>query len=296
MTGKMSREIQEQPTVMRRMLDEGWPEILSAARDLRSAGLRSIMICARGTSDNAAVYAEYLFEVLLGVPTALASPSTFTLYESRMKLEDVLVIGISQSGESKDVLETIRRSGELGAGTLSVTNDDASSMADAADRHFFLRAGEESSVAATKTYTAELLVLYLFAAALRGEERPDDEVLRLPELAREVLEVEWRGTGRHQHVEHLVTTSRSYNLATARESALKLMETCYVAAQPLSAADLRHGPMAMIGQGLPVITIVPPGKARSAMRETVEALAERGAETIVVGDEEDLIRRPPAGT
>jgi glucosamine--fructose-6-phosphate aminotransferase (isomerizing) len=112
---KMSAEIREQPEVLERILDEGWGEILSATRVLRHSDLRSVMIAARGTSDNAALYAKYLLEVLLGVPAALASPSTFTLYESKMNLEGVLVVGISQSGESQDVLETIRRSGELGA-------------------------------------------------------------------------------------------------------------------------------------------------------------------------------------
>src|SRR5215203_714876 len=147
----MQEEIREQPEVLGRILDEGWAEIRSAAHALRGGRLRFVMVVARGTSDNAALYAKYLFEVILGIPTALASPSTFTLYESEMKLDDLLVIGISQSGESKDVLETVRRSGELGASTLSVTNDEGSSMAAAAEFHFSLRAGEEKSVAATKS-------------------------------------------------------------------------------------------------------------------------------------------------
>src|ERR671912_377977 len=163
---KMLKEIREQPEVLGRVLDEGWGEVSAAARELRSRGFRSAMLAARGTSDNAALYAKYLFEVILGIPTALASPSTFTLYESEMNLEDVLVIGISQSGESKDVLEVVRRSRQLGAITLSVTNDEGSSLAAAADVHLWLRAGNEKSVAATKTYTAELCLLYLLIAAL----------------------------------------------------------------------------------------------------------------------------------
>jgi glucosamine--fructose-6-phosphate aminotransferase (isomerizing) len=218
------------------------------------------MLAARGTSDNAALYAKYLFEVILGVPTALASPSAFTLYESEMKLDDVLVIGISQSGESKDVLETVRRSGELGASTLSVTNEEGSSMAAAAEFHFSLRAGAEESVAATKTYTAELLVLYLLVQALNGGEEPGAEARRLPEAAREVLEASWKGTERYRYADHLVVTSRGYNLASAKEAALKLMETTYVVAEAFSAADLRHGPIAMIGQDFPVIAIVPPAR------------------------------------
>jgi glutamine---fructose-6-phosphate transaminase (isomerizing) len=106
---KIAAEICEQPEVLERILAEGWTEIRSAARTLRECGVRSAIIVARGTSDNAALYAKYFFEVLLGVPTALASPSAFTLYESGMNLEDMLVVGISQSGESQDVLETVRK-------------------------------------------------------------------------------------------------------------------------------------------------------------------------------------------
>jgi glutamine---fructose-6-phosphate transaminase (isomerizing) len=288
---KMLKEIHEQPEVLARVLDEGWTEVLAAARSLRERGFRFAMLAARGTSDNAALYAKYLFEVILGVPTALASPSAFTLYGSEMQLDDVLVIGISQSGESRDVLETVRRSGELGASTLSVTNGEASAMAGAADHHLYLRAGAEESVAATKTYTASLLVLYLLVEALRGEQTPSAGARELPAAAREVLGTGWEGTERYRYADHLVVTSRGYNFATAKEAALKLMETTYVVAEAFSAADLRHGPIAMIGQDFPVIAIVPPGRVREGMHALVETLWERGAEVAVICDDGALARR-----
>jgi glucosamine--fructose-6-phosphate aminotransferase (isomerizing) len=291
---KMSTEIREQPEVLERILDEGWPEARSASRALREGRLRSVMIVARGTSDNAALYAKYLFEVLLGLPTALASPSVFTLYESRMNLEGVLVVGLSQSGESQDVLETVRRSGELGARTLAVTNDEASAMAKAAQHHLLLRAGKEESVAATKTYTAELLVLYLLALALKGEESLGNEVLGLPELSREVLEASWEGTERYRYAKYMVVTSRGYNLATAEEAALKLMETAYVVAQAFSAADLRHGPIAMIGQDFPVVVIAPPGKVQQDLRFLVDGLKDRGAEFVAISDDSSILERASA--
>jgi len=293
-TTKMLKEIGEQPETFGRILDEGWREILDAARALRERNLRFAMLAARGTSDNAALYAKYLFEMILGIPTALASPSAFTLYESNMKLDGVLVMGISQSGESKDVVETVRRSGELGAVTVSVTNDESSSLAAVADHHLFLRAGKEESVAATKTYTAELLVLYMLARALSGAETPGEEILKLPEKARGLLGSGWKGAERYRYADHLVVTSRGYNLPTAQEAALKLMETTHVVAEAFSAADLRHGPMAMIGQDFPVIVIVPPGKARPGMISLVESLAERGAEVAVISDDQDLTHRAPA--
>jgi len=291
---KMFAEIREQPEVLERILDEGWGEILSATRHLRRGDFRSVMIAARGTSDNAALYAKYLFEVLLGVPTALASPSSFTLYESKMNLDGVLVMGISQSGESQDVLETIRRSGELGAYTLTVTNNESSTMAKIGQHHLFLRAGKEESVAATKTYTAELMALYLLVRALKGEERLGHEVQRLPELSRKVLESEWEGTERYRYAQYMVVTSRGYNLATAEEAALKLMETTYVVAQAFSAADLRHGPIAMIGRDFPVLAIAPPGRTQPGMRSLVENLRERGAELVVISDEITMLDKASA--
>lgn len=294
MKTRMIEEIHAQPEVLARILDEGWGEVLDAARSLRERNFRSVMLAARGTSDNAAYYAKYLFEVVFGVPAVLASPSVFTLYESPMKLDSVLVIGISQSGESKDVLETVERSRDLGASTLSITNDGNSSLAGAADHHLPLRAGEERSVAATKTYTAELLLLRLLVEALSGARTPGNETRKLPERASEVLGSEWSGTARYRYAGHLVVTSRGYNLPTAKEAALKLMETSYVVAEAFSAADLRHGPIAMIGQDFPVIAIVPPGKARPGMVSLVESLLERGAEVAVIGEDETLAGRAAA--
>ena len=291
---KMYAEIREQPAVLERILNEGWTEVLAASRALRENSIRSVMIAARGTSDNAALYAKYLFEVLLGVPTALAAPSAFTLYETEMNLDGVLVVGISQSGESKDVLETVRRSGELGASTLTVTNDEGSAMAEVAQHHFLLRAGKEESVAATKTYTAELLMLYLLVSALRGQENLGEAVRRLPELVREVLEAEWKGIERYRYANYMVVTSRGYNLATAEEAALKLMETTYVVAQAFSTADLRHGPIAMIGRDFPVLAIAPPGTAYPGMRSLVDNLRDRGAELLVISSDQTMLDKASA--
>lgn len=294
MSYRMLEEIDQQPEILGRILDEEWGTVVVTVRALRSRGPRCVMLAARGTSDNAALYAKYLFEVLLGLPTALASPSTFTLYNSQLNLKDVLVIGVSQSRESKDVLETVRRSRELGASTLSVTNNEDSSLAKISEMHFYLQAGEEKSVAATKTYTAELLLLYLVVAALGGKKDLSAPVRRLPEQARRILAVGWEGTARYRYAEHLVVVSRGYNLATAKEAALKLMETTHVPAQAFSAADLRHGPMAMIGRDFPVVAIVPPGRARSGMSTLVEILDERGAELVVLSDDGGLARRAAA--
>jgi glutamine---fructose-6-phosphate transaminase (isomerizing) len=167
-------------------------------------------------------------------------------------------------------------------------------MAEAAQHHFFLRAGKEESVAATKTYSAELLVLYLLVCALKGEQSLGDEVRGLPRLVREVLKTEWEGTERYRYAEYMVVTSRGYNLATAEEAALKLMETTYIVAQAFSGADLRHGPIAMIGHDFPVLAIAPPGKAQPGMKSLVGNLRDRGAELVVVSDERTMLDKASA--
>jgi glucosamine--fructose-6-phosphate aminotransferase (isomerizing) len=291
----MYREIHEQPEVLTTILEEEWGAVVDAARTLRSRGFRFAMLAARGTSDNAALYAKYLFEIRLGVPVSLAAPSAFTLYESEMNLENVLVIGISQSGESKDVLEVLHRSRQLGAITLSMTNDEASSLASAADVHLWLRAGDEKSVAATKTYTAELLLLYLLIAALEETPEPEPEVEQLPDQARQVLEVAWEGVERYRYADYMTVASRGYNFATAKEAALKLMETTYTVTEAFSEADLRHGPMAMIGRGFPVVLIVPSGKAYQSMGSLARGLASRDAELVVMGEDPGLVGEAAAG-
>jgi glucosamine--fructose-6-phosphate aminotransferase (isomerizing) len=291
----MIEEVRQQPEVLQRILDEEWGAVLAAARALRERDFRSAMLAARGTSDNAAHYAKYLLEVLLGVPATLASPSVFTLYGSKMDLRGVLVVGISQSGESKDILESLRRSRELGASTVAITNNEASSLAGTAEFHLSLRAGKEESIAATKTYTAELLILYLLISALGGRGRPCESVWRLPNQVQEVLEVRWTSTARYRYAEYLVVVSRGYNLSTAKEAALKLMETAYVVAEAFSEADFRHGPIAMIGKDFPVVAIVPPGKARPGMKALIESLSERGAELLIVtGEKEDIVGKTAA--
>ena len=211
-----------------------------------------------------------------------------------MNLEDILVVGISQSGESQDVLETVRMSGELGASTLTVSNNEGSAMAEVAQHHLFLRAGKEESVAATKTYTAEPLVLYLLVCALKGERSLGDEVRGLPRLLREVLKAEWEGIKRYRYAEYMVVTSRGYNLPTAHEAALKLMETTYIVAQAFSAADLRYGPIAMIGRDFPVVVIAPPGKVLHDMRSLVESLNDRGAEFVAISDDSFILEEASA--
>jgi glucosamine--fructose-6-phosphate aminotransferase (isomerizing) len=280
----MAAEIQEQPKVLDNLLTSGWEQCRQAAAAFQRRSPRFVLLAARGTSDHAALYAKYLVEVSLGLPAGLASPSTMTAYGARPELSDVLMLTISQSGESPDLIQTVATARSGGALTLAITNSPQSQLAQAAELHIDMMAGPELAVAATKTYSAQLLSLWMFVEALRGGWRT--AAAGLPDAAAGLLA---RGdevaslAARYRFTDRLVTTGRGYSYPTAREAALKLMETSYVAAHAFSGADLLHGPLAMIDQDHPVIAVVPDGRGAEAMRPVLERLAERGADVAVVG-------------
>ncbi len=283
----MAAEIKEQPEIYARILREGRRHIRKVVRAIAARKPRFVMFVARGTSDHAALYAKYLVETRLGLPAGLASPSTMTIYDARPDLRDVLVLAISQSGSSPDLLDPVARARVAGAITVAITNAPDSPLATAAEFHLDMLAGPERAVAATKSYTAELLTLYLLIEALAGG---DGAAARtLPERAAAVLAREDEVAAlavRYRFAEQIVVTSRGYNYPTAREVALKLMETSYLVAHAFSGADLLHGPMAMIERGFPVIAIVPVGPGGAALRPVLERLREREADTLIIGDPE----------
>ena len=281
----MAKEIAEQPEVLARILDEGLPQIRQVAAQIKAAGPRFVVFAARGTSDHAALYAKYLFEILLGWPAGLASPSTMTAYGAKPDLHDVLFVGVSQSGGSPDLVGSLRTARECGALTLAVTNAPGSPLAEQAQLHIDVCAGSEKAVAATKSYTAELLALYLLVDALRDGDGSAarglvDATSRVVSGAEQVRSVAARFAG----VERLVVTGRGYSYPTAREAALKLMETSYVAAQAFSGADLLHGPMAMLQDGSAVIAIAAGGVSGQAIAPVLDRLVELGTNLVVVGN------------
>jgi len=282
----MAADIAEQPEVFARLLDERTAEIAAVAAVIAERRPRHVVFTARGTSDHAALYGAYLTEIRLGIPAGLASPSAITVYGARPDLRDCLVIGVSQSGESPDLTEVIRVAREQGALTLAVTNAPGSPLTEAAQLQLDLAAGPERAVAATKTYTAELLALLLLVEAVRGNGDEERRALEsLPELARTTIEDDTATelAGRYRFAGQLVTTGRGYAYPTAREAALKLMETSYVAALAFSGADLLHGPLAMADADVPVIAVVGGGPAGGSMRGVLDRLRERRADLVVVG-------------
>ncbi|AVZ75227.1 glucosamine-6-phosphate deaminase [Streptomyces lunaelactis] len=285
----MSGEMAEQPAVLRRILEEGAPRIREVASAIAARSPRFVLLAARGTSDNAALYTKYLLEIRLGLPCGLTSMSTTTAYGARPDLTDVLVITVSQSGGSPDLVASAKAAREAGAITLAVTNNPDSPLAAVSEFHIDILAGQEKALPATKTYTASLLSLYLLVEGLRGGDGAAAKVL--PELAALVLsrqdEVRQLAS-RYRFAERMVITSRGYGYPTAKEAALKLMETSYIPALSYSGADLLHGPLAMVDNISPVIAVVTDGKGGEALQPVLDRLRGRGADLVVIGPQSQV--------
>ena len=280
----MRSEINEQPDRLQDVLDHVLPEARQVANSLRESPPRFVLFAARGTSDHACLYAKYLVEIGLGLPAGMMSPSTMTSYGSRPDLRDVLVVVVSQSGGSPDLVETAAVAKECGATVLAVTNTPESALAIAADHHLDVRAGIEQAVAATKSYTAQLLTLWLTIDAWRGGNALAAQAIpaaAASQVARgsEMVEL----AGHYRFVERLILTARGYSYPTAREAALKLMETSYLSAHAFSGADLLHGPFAMIDESNPVLAVIPDGIGAEAMRPVLERLSSGSGDVTVIG-------------
>jgi glutamine---fructose-6-phosphate transaminase (isomerizing) len=291
----MAAEIAEQPAAWRRLLVDGHAAGLDAAAALiRSRAPRTVLFVARGTSDHAALYAKYLTEIRLGLPAGLVSPSTMTAYGARPDLRDVLMIGISQSGGSPDLVQSLEVARAQGALTVAVTNNAASALARAAHAHVDVLAGAERSVAATKSYTAQLLALYLLLEQVRdGRDGGAGPAAALPDLGDALLarSAEIAAIAqRYRFAQRMITTARGYSYPTAREAALKLMETAYVSAQAFSGADLLHGPLALVDPQVPVLAVVAEGVGGAAMEHVLPRLAERRADVCCVGHPDAVAR------
>jgi glucosamine--fructose-6-phosphate aminotransferase (isomerizing) len=282
----MLSEILEQPAALSRTLKSLIPAARKLQRALASRRPSLIVLAARGTSDNAAQFARYLLEIETGIPVSLAAPSINTIYGAQVNLKDALVVAISQSGESTDTNFVLERAKEQGALTVGITNEAGSTLAKLADHVLLVRAGKERSVAATKTYTGQLLSVYLLAYAL-GSRFTLENLERIPDLAAAALTLEAPVTelaARYSFMNHAVVVGRGLNYSNAFELALKLMETCYVIAERFSSADLLHGPIAMVEAAFPVFLFAPPGPTWPSLATMLQKLDSLSADVCVITD------------
>ena len=290
---RMGREIGQIPAAVQRVLDE--PAQLSAvAAAIGRTSPRWIMIAGRGTSDHAAVYAQYLFETHLGLPTGLVKPSVTTVYGATLDWRDGMVLAISQSGQSPDVVAVVEAARRGGALTVAVTNEPSSPLAAAAELGLRIHAGRELAVPATKTYVTELAVVAALADAIRHTPDLAEGLAALPgELRQTIARTRaWLAGAGASAVDGFAAAdrgllvSRGFNLATALELALKLKETCGLFAEAYSTADFMHGPLVLARAGVPTLAIRPDGLMGADVDATLAAVAARGGRTTVFGGSE----------
>ncbi len=259
----------------------------SSRKEVRSRRIDLAVIAARGTSDHAAIYAQYILGARNGLLVAPAAPSLVSLYGAPPLLRRAVVLGISQSGRSPDVVSVLVESRRQGALTVAITNDPASELALAAEYVIELEAGAERAVAATKTYLAEIAVVAMLSAALAGDTASRRALDNLPSALRAALDLEDRVAPLAESwaVENrCAVLARGFHYATAREWALKLKELAYLLADPYSAADFQHGPIALVGRGFPVLAIATAGPALEGMAELLDRLRGAGARLLVLSD------------
>ena len=282
-------EIREQPETLARVVERGRDAVEAAAAEIRSADPEFVVIAARGTSDHAATYAQYVFGIRHGLATSLASPSIVSLHGATLRLERALVIGVSQSGASPDVAAVVDAARRRGAVTIAITSDAASALGRAAGRVLPLHAGTETAIAATKTYTAELTVVAMLSAALNGS---SDEWRALGDLAAAA----GRALGEDDDAARIAADQaalprafvlgRSYSYATAREWALKLKELTYLPADPYSTADFMHGPLALVSPDDVVLAASTSGHGAADVAQTVDRLVrDHGVRVLLLSDD-----------
>jgi len=286
-------EIHEQPEVIARLISEESNSIARIVDELRQRPIRYILIAARGTSDNAAVYGKYLFASVLRLPVALAAPSLYTIYHTPPRTgEDALVIAISQSGESPDILAVVDEARQQGATTLAITNEPGSPLAQSTEFAIACHAGTEISVAASKTYTAQLTALALLVTYWSGEEKKKSQIQHLPRAVEKTLalsDLVRECSDRYRYMETCLVLGRGYNYATAFEIALKMKELSYLLIEAYSSADFKHGPIAVIEQGFPVILVAPSGEVYPDMLALARELTQKGAELIALSDRREAL-------
>ncbi len=289
---QMLKEIHQQPDVIKKLVGQELHAAETLAAEIRQRDIHLVTIAARGTSDHAAIYAKYLFEIHNALPVALADCSVFTLYNATMRLENTLVIGISQSGEATDVAEYLERSKSLGALTLAITNEADSRLSRTADHTILCHAGHELGVAATKTYTSTLAAIYLLSACLSGDSARIDKLLSCADAMRNVLKMQeliFNKVERYRYMTSGYVLSRGFNYCTALEAALKLAETSYLGMLGYSAADFLHGPIAAVHEDQACFLIAPPGRTFDGMMDMAARLKERRAETIILSSEDKIL-------
>jgi len=286
MLGKlMSAEMEEQPEVLRRLADRREDILATLATNLPDVP-RGVALAARGTSDNAAIFGRYVVEFSSGLPVFLVAPSLVSIYRAPIDYRGFVAVAVSQSGETPEIVTVLERLQELGAVGVAITNHSDSSLAATAHTVVGLGAGEEMAVPATKTFTAQLAVFGFLAEALGSPPWSDADWKVVPQVVEAVLADSEPGARVAETIGDapgIICVGRGFMFGVAREAALKLKETSLILAEGYSAADLRHGPIAVVEEEFPVLVFAAQGPTMADVEDLIAALRGRGARTFVVG-------------
>ncbi len=289
----LEKEIREQPDVLKRVIGTNKDKIEAFVSEAKQRGLKNVYFCARGTSDHACVAAQYVLGIKAGIPCMLGTPSVFTKYGGHIDLSDMIVIGVSQSGKAEDVLAVLRSAKSDGALTAAITNDESSPVAREADFSFFCDAGPEVSIAATKTFTSQMMILYMIAAEWTNDgayfgllESVSDKTAKniekiVPQIDRLAEDL--------KDIKGAVILGRGMGYPIALEGALKMLETNKISVKGYAISDFHHGPIAQVKPGDPVFVIRPQGATEDDCCEIIRKLKNVEAKIIVVTDDERLV-------
>jgi glutamine---fructose-6-phosphate transaminase (isomerizing) len=277
-------EAAEAPAAVRYGLQGNRALIEQLGHILRRAPPRAVVTCARGSSDHAATFAKYLIETRLGLLTSSAAPSVSSVYASRADLDGVLFIAISQSGASPDLLAATNAARSAGALVIAFVNAEGSPLAQAAHHTVALRAGPETSVAATKSYIASLAAIVDLVAEWTQDHDLQRALEHLPDDLARAWQLDWSpAVERLRTAASLYVIGRGLGLGIAQEAALKFKETCGIHAEAFSAAELRHGPLALVRKGFPVLVFAQRDETREGIESIATELRELGAELLLAG-------------
>jgi len=291
---RLETELREQPQALARLLERQADSARTAAQLFQRRDIRYLLIASRGSSSNVARYAQYLLGRAHRVPVMFATPSLYTIYGQPPRLEGALVIGISQSGASPDVVAVLAEAREQGRPTLALTNDGESPLARTAEAVLPLEAGREQAVAATKTYVNSLGAVAMLFAEMGDDATAREELARMPEALAAQIDLsvdEMPPLEGYRDAVGLTVVARGVNYGTGFEIALKIRELSGLVTEAYSPADLMHGPIAAIQPGWPVVVVAPSGPARPSVEEIVPPLRARGARLVAVSDVRAVLRR-----
>lgn len=291
----LEKEIFEQPEVLSRVYETNKEALTALVADMKQKGITNIYFVARGTSDHACIYAQYLFQIIAGIPCALGTPSVFTKYQSKVKFYKTLVLGVSQSGKAEDVMSVLRHANDNGILTATITNNLESPMASIANHHLYCNAGEERSIAATKTFTSQMYLLAMLCGLYADNKAFLDELAEVPvvisRLFKESMHQIKNIAYDTQDIAGAVVLGRGTSYPIALEGALKILETNKYKMRGYPVSDFYHGPVAQLSKDDVAFVLAPVGPVFDDSLAMLDKLDSVGAKSVVITDDAELSQK-----